>query len=76
METNAPGTRSLASFESVRCLECGEVYSKPVAGSIVQKNPGCTMCGYVGWIPLTLPAEYAPLHSVADPPPPRLVPVH
>jgi hypothetical protein len=48
---------SLSVFESVRCLECGEVYSKPVAGGTVQKNPGCPVCGYVGWIPLSLPDE-------------------
>ena len=30
-----------AVLESVRCLECGEVYSKPVAGGTVRKNPGC-----------------------------------
>jgi hypothetical protein len=47
----------LAVFESVRCLECGEVYSKPVAGGTVRKNPGCPVCGYVGWIPLSLPDE-------------------
>ena len=43
---------SLALLESVRCLECGEIYSKPNAGGTVQKNPGCPTCGYVGWIPL------------------------
>ena len=74
METIDRVTTSLAVFESVRCLECGEVYSKPIAGGTVRKNPGCTMCGYLGWIPLTLPAEYAPLRSVAGPPPHRLVP--
>jgi hypothetical protein len=42
-------------LESVRCLECGEVYSKPIAGGTVQKNPGCPCCGYVGWIPLSVP---------------------
>lgn len=47
----------LSVLESVRCLECGEVYSKPVAGGTVQKNPGCPVCGYVGWIPLSLPQE-------------------
>lgn len=45
------------AFESVCCLECGEIYSKPVGGGTVQKNPGCPACGYVGWIPLSLPAE-------------------
>jgi hypothetical protein len=47
--------RPLAVLESVRCLECGEVYSKPSAGGTVTKNPGCPVCGYVGWIPLSLP---------------------
>ena len=44
-------------LESVRCLECREVYAKPVAGGTVQKNPGCPTCGYVGWIPVTVPEE-------------------
>jgi hypothetical protein len=47
----------LCVFESVCCLECGEIYSKPVAGGVMQKNPGCPQCGYVGWIPRSLPAE-------------------
>ena len=47
----------LSVLESVRCLECSEVYSKPLAGSTVEKNPGCPVCGYVGWIPLKLPPE-------------------
>jgi predicted nucleic acid-binding Zn-ribbon protein len=48
---------ALAVLESVRCLDCGEVYSKPAAGSTVLKNPGCPSCGYVGWIPVSLPPE-------------------
>jgi hypothetical protein len=57
--------RSLRALESVRCLECSEIYSKPADGSTVQTNPGCPECGYVGWIPVSLPAEpTAPLHSV------------
>jgi hypothetical protein len=51
-----PREASLALLESVRCLECGEIYSKPNAGGTVQKNPGCPTCGYVGWIPVSLPA--------------------
>jgi predicted nucleic acid-binding Zn-ribbon protein len=52
-------------LESVRCLECGEVYAKPSAGGTVQKNPGCPSCGYVGWIPVSVPLEA--LHrSAAD----------
>jgi len=49
----------LRALESVCCLDCGEIYSKPVGGGTVQKNPGCPECGYVGWIPVTLPAERA-----------------
>lgn len=48
--------RNIAVLEGVRCLECGEIYAKPVAGGTVQMNPGCPCCGYVGWIPLTVPA--------------------
>lgn len=66
------GFAPLAVFESVRCLECSEIYSKPVAGGTVDKNPGCPVCGYVGWIPLSLPHEpRPPLRSVADPQPSR-----
>jgi hypothetical protein len=57
MDSAAPVLLSLAGFESVRCLECGEAYSKPLAGGTVQKNPGCPTCGYVGWIPVSLPHE-------------------
>ena len=57
MEAAHAAYRPLAVLESVRCLECSEVYSKPVAGGTVQKNPGCPICGYVGWIPISLPAE-------------------
>ena len=41
---------SLTVLESVRCLECGAVYAKPVGGGTVQQNPGCPECGYVGWV--------------------------
>jgi hypothetical protein len=47
----------LSVLESVRCLECGEVYAKPAAGGTVEENPGCPLCGYVGWIPISLPDE-------------------
>jgi hypothetical protein len=75
MEAIASITRLLDAFESVRCLECGEVYAKPLAGGTVEKNPGCPLCGYIGWIPLTRPPERASLHSVSGPPPLRFVPV-
>ena len=57
----------LSVLETVRCLECGEVYAKPAAGGTVETNPGCPTCGYVGWIPVSLPAEpLAQLRSGAD----------
>jgi hypothetical protein len=59
MEATLSELPTLAVLESVRCLECGEIYSKPVAGGTVQKNPGCPVCAYVGWIPVSLPAEPA-----------------
>jgi hypothetical protein len=60
----------LAVLDSVRCLECSNVYSKPIAGGTVEKNPGCPECGYVGWIPVRLPHEPGEPHrSVAGRPP-------
>jgi len=58
----------LAVLETVRCLDCGDVYSKPVAGGTVQMNPGCPTCGYVGWIPISVPMEPRPRRSAADRP--------
>ena len=40
----------LTLLESVRCLECGAVYSKPSDGGTARENPGCPECGYVGWV--------------------------
>ena len=68
MEAAAHMHTVLRVLETVLCLECGSIYSKPVAGGTVMKNPGCPDCGYVGWIPLTIP-EVPPepqLRSVAD----------
>jgi hypothetical protein len=42
----------LSVLESVRCLECGAIYSKPAGGGTVEQNPGCPECGYVGWLSL------------------------
>jgi predicted nucleic acid-binding Zn-ribbon protein len=56
----------LAVVESVRCLECGEVYAKPRAGGTVKENPGCPECGYVGWIstaPAAVSEEWRPSRS-------------
>ena len=57
---------TLLVLESVRCLECGEVYAKQVAGGTVDQNAGCPACGYVGWLPVTLPVERPRLRSVED----------
>lgn len=48
---------SLSVLASVRCLECGAVYAKPTAGSTNDTNPGCPVCGYIGWIPVRLSPE-------------------
>jgi phage FluMu protein Com len=72
MEVVAHSVRPLAVLETVRCLECGDIYAKPVAGGTVRMNPGCPSCGYVGWIPLSLPREPSWLRrSDADPTPLR-----
>ena len=54
VNTHFPRLRVL---ESVRCLECGEIYSKPTGGGALARNPGCPQCSYVGWIPISLPPE-------------------
>lgn len=58
----------LELFESVRCLECGAVYSKPAGRSVAEANPGCPECGYVGWLSTAIPfKEESWRHrSVAD----------
>jgi predicted nucleic acid-binding Zn-ribbon protein len=45
--------RNLELIESVRCLECGVIYSKPARGGTFTANPGCPKCGYLGWIRLS-----------------------
>lgn len=68
-------TPALAVLESVRCLECGLVYSKPSGGGTVIKNPGCPDCGYVGWLSASIPFmdTRPPRRSAADPPQHRRV---
>ena len=56
------GSPILTVLESVRCLDCDAVYSKPTDGGTVRENPGCPECGYVGWITAAapLPADAPP----------------
>ena len=76
-----PKEASLALLESVRCLECGEIYSKPNAGGMVQKNPGLPdvrLCrldpgqpagGTASAAPLRLGSAAAPVRPIALTPP-------
>lgn len=51
---------TVVHIERVRCLECGTKYVKPSGGgTVVQRNPGCPRCGYVGWIAALVPAPSA-----------------
>jgi hypothetical protein len=72
---NAPShpQASLAVMESVRCLDCGAVYSKPSGGGTPRQNPGCPDCGYLGWISTAVPVtpSFERRRSVADLPPRR-----
>lgn len=62
----------LLRLDRVRCLECSEVYSKPLGGGTVEENPGCPSCGYVGWISLSLDRPRSGrLRSGGGPPPRR-----
>jgi hypothetical protein len=63
MEAAAPVLKPFFVLASVCCLECGEIYAKPVAGGTVEMNPGCPECGYVGWIPLNPPEQTRPRRS-------------
>ena len=40
----------LRPVEAVRCLGCGKEYAKPSGRSTLAANPGCPVCGYVGWM--------------------------
>jgi hypothetical protein len=46
--TNHPVTRY--RLETVRCLQCGSTYEKPVDAGVRDGNPGCPVCEYLGWI--------------------------
>jgi predicted nucleic acid-binding Zn-ribbon protein len=57
---------TFAVYESVRCLECGTVYSKPTRGGTARANPGCPGCGYVGWISVNVPVRAVPSQRRSD----------
>jgi len=68
MKSDSGDGPKLTVLESVRCLECGLVYTKPSGGGTVQANPGCPDCGYVGWVvdPIrTFTESWTPRHSDA-----------
>jgi transposase-like protein len=45
-------------IERVRCLSCGATYVKPSGGGTVSANPGCPVCGYVGWVQERAPVTW------------------
>ena len=57
MEAHHDGEPLLTLLESVRCLECGDIYAKAAGGGTVDKNPGCPECGYVGWLAASVPVS-------------------
>jgi hypothetical protein len=67
-ESTQPSAQLLV-LETVRCLGCGAVYSKPSGGGTACSNPGCPHCGYVGWASTSQALTEALLrtHSVAGP---------
>ena len=50
---------SSSTTETVRCLSCDALYTKPQGGGTVRANPGCPECGYIGWVeaPTITPVE-------------------
>jgi hypothetical protein len=53
MEERHDVRRSLEVLQSVRCLECSSIYTKPGGGGTAASNPGCPECGYLGWSPVS-----------------------
>ena len=66
---------TLSAVVEVHCLACGTSYGKPDGGGTVRTNPGCPVCGYVGWSPGAggIRARPAMRHFVSGPPRPRVV---
>ena len=57
-----------SAIEAVRCLSCGASYAKPANGGTVPANPGCPVCGYVGWVPAGEVREPERHRFAEDPP--------
>jgi predicted nucleic acid-binding Zn-ribbon protein len=76
VEANGNDGSSLSVLESVRCLECGLVYAKPIGGGTAAQNPGCPECGYVGWLAVNIPFSERDeqRRSAGDPLPGRSAP--
>ncbi len=55
-DCSRPQHRSPCSRASAASSAARSTRSR-VAGGTVEKNPGCPSCGYVGWIPVSLPRE-------------------
>jgi hypothetical protein len=53
--------------QRVRCLVCWEEYSKPRGPGTLEANPGCPVCHYLGWEPLSRFAPREQHHFAADP---------
>jgi hypothetical protein len=56
-------------LETVRCLQCGSTYEKPVDAGVRDGNPGCPVCEYLGWIkvsPTVTSRASEPRRSGAD----------
>ena len=63
--------RSLQVLQSVRCLMCSSIYTKPGGGGTAARNPGCPECGYLGWSPVNGQGGQLPRRSAVGHPPRR-----
>ena len=66
MSRKEPDESRPAQIETVRCLSCGALYSKPSSGGTVRANPGCPECAYVGWVLASSLTGLEPRRSAGD----------
>ncbi len=59
MENSPDLDQTVRDPQSVRCLDCRTLYTKPADGGTLQRNPGCPACGYLGWVTEPEPARRA-----------------